>query len=165
MKLFQRPKPGDDERHDYDLDEVKEAAAQARRLAIYDRATGLFAYWYLQLRAAEELSRAQRHGKSVVCSSIWAPTQPLIDDMCVRLRAGLRDHDLAAYLHNGHFVLLLTDTDDAGAEIVLKRLLADVPEVSAAGASFPADGATFDELLECAKARAGGREAASEGAA
>src|SRR5437773_4010159 len=104
MKLF-RQHPESGERHDYDLDEVKEAAAQARKLAIYDRATGLFAYWYLQLRAGEEISRAQRHDKKIVCSSMWAPSQTLIDDMCVRLRAGLRDHDLAAYLYNGHFVL------------------------------------------------------------
>ncbi|MDP9237708.1 MAG: GGDEF domain-containing protein [Chloroflexota bacterium] len=165
MKLFQRPKPGDGERHDYDLDEVKEVASQARRLAIYDRPTGLFAYWYLQLRAAEEISRAHRHGKSVVCASIWAPTQLLIDEMCLRLRAGLRDHDLAAYLDNGHFVLLLTDTDDEGADIVLKRLLQGVPEVGAAAASFPIDGATFDELLERAKARAGRGRAASQSAA
>jgi GGDEF domain-containing protein len=165
MKLFGRTPPSEGARHDYDLSEVKEAAAQARRLAIYDRATGLFAYWYLQLRAAEEISRAQRHAKTVVCSSIWAPTPLLIDEVCGRLRAGLRDHDLAAYLNNGHFVLLLTDTDAAGADIVLQRLLGDLPDVSAGEACSPADGATFDELLECAKSRGSDRPNASQGAA
>ncbi len=154
MKLFKRPAPDPDERHEYDLAEVKQVADQARRLAIYDRKTQLFAYWYLQLRATEEISRAQRHDKMVACLSIWAPTEPLTAAMCARLREGLRDHDLAAYLDNGHFVVLLTDTDTSGAELVLKRLLAEFEEVSAACSWFPPDGITFDALLECAKARA-----------
>lgn len=152
MKLFNRQPPDDAERHDYDLAEVQAVAEQARRLAIYDRATQLYAYWYLQLRAGEELSRAQRHGKTVICGSIWAPTPALIDAVCGRLRTGLRDHDLAAYLHNGHFVVLLTDTDSAGSRIVLQRLLAGLEGILAGLASSTSDGSTFDELLEHAKA-------------
>lgn len=152
MKLFKRQARVGAERHDYDLAEVKEVAEQARRLAIYDRATQLYAYWYLQLRAGEEISRAQRHGKRVTVCSIWAPAEPLINAVCARLRTGLRDHDLAAYLNNGHFVVLLTDTDTTGTRIVLKRLLDDLDGVTAGFASSHADGKTFDELLEHAKA-------------
>lgn len=153
MKLFKQPQP-DQQRHDYDLAEIQEAAAQARRLAIYDRETQLYAYWYLQMRAGEEISRAKRHGESVVCFSIWVSSPPLTDAVCARLRPGVRDEDLAAYLHNGHFVVLLTDTDAAGARVALHRLLAGLEDVTAATACFPEDGASFDELLECAKARA-----------
>jgi GGDEF domain-containing protein len=140
--------------YDYDLREVQEIANQGRRLAIYDRATGLYAYWYLQLRAAEEISRSERHQRGVFCASIWAPAPESIDAMRDRLKAGLRDHDLAAYLNNGHFVALLTETNAAGASIVLARLLVGAEAGVTGGlASYPDDGTTFEELLEAAKAR------------
>lgn len=165
MKLFKKSPEADADTHEYDLSEVQEIASQGRRLAIYDRATGLYAYWYLQLRATEEISRSQRHGRGVFCVSIWAPTPTSIETMCERLKAGLRDHDLAAYLNNGHFVALLTETDNAGATIVLKRLIAGAEAgVSGAMAWFPEDGATFDDILECAKAR-GAAPSADEDAA
>ena len=154
MKLFKKGPEADADTHDYDLSEVQEIASQGRRLAIYDRATGLYAYWYLQLRATEEVSRSQRHGRSVFCASIWAPTPVSIETMRERLKTGLRDHDLAAYLNNGHFVALLTETDQAGAAIVLKRLLTGADAGVTVGlACFPDDGTTFDDILECAKAR------------
>jgi GGDEF domain-containing protein len=143
--------------HDYDLREVQEIANKGRRLAIYDRATGLYAYWYLQLRAAEEISRSQRHHRGVFCISIWtSAAQESVDAMRDRLKSGLRDHDLAAYLNNGHFVALLTETDAAGAHIVLSRLLAAAEGVTGGLASYPEDGETFEELLESAKARGAG---------
>ncbi len=154
MKLLRRSS-AEPPKHDYDLDEVKEIANQGRRLAIFDRATGLYAYWYLQLRADEEVSRSKRHGKAVICVSFWAPTQPMIDELCKRLQTGLRDHDLAAYLANGHFVALLTETHAEGAELVVRRTLAGLDaDVTAGMARYPNDGATFDELLEFAKTQA-----------
>ena len=165
MKLFKKNPEADADTHEYDLSEVQEIASQGRRLAIYDRATGLYAYWYLQLRATEEISRSQRHGRAVFCVSIWAPTPASIETMRERLKTGLRDHDLAAYLNNGHFVALLTETDTAGATIVLKRLIAGAEAgVSGGLAWFPEDGATFDDILECAKAR-GAAPSADEDAA
>lgn len=154
MKLLRRSTP-DPDTHEYNLDEVKEIANQGRRMAIFDRATGLYAYWYLQLRADEEISRSKRHGKAVICVSFWAPTQGAIDDLGKRLQTGLRDHDLAAYLSNGHFVALLTETHAEGAEIVVQRTLAGLDaDVTAGLARYPDDGDTFDELLEVAKAQA-----------
>lgn len=158
-------KPDDGGIHDYDLREVQEIAAQGRRLAIYDRATGLYAYWYLQLRAAEEISRSHRHHRGVFVLSIWAPTPETIDVMRDRLKTGLRDHDLAAYLNNGHFASLLTETDVRGAGIVLARLLAGLEaDVTGGMASYPADGQTFDELLEIAKSRGADADGAAHAA-
>lgn len=153
MKLFKKSGEPDPDTHEYDLAEVQEIAAAGRKLAIYDRATGLYAYWYLQLRATEEVSRSQRHGRAVYCASIWAPAPEAIEAMRERLKIGLRDHDLAAYLNNGHFVALLTETDTEGARIVLDRLLDGVEGVTGGIAWFPDDGKTFEELLECAKTR------------
>jgi hypothetical protein len=152
-RMSPNSKPTDDGIHEYDLEEVKRIAAEGRKLVIYDRETGLFAHWYLQLRAVEEISRGRRHGRGIICLSLWAPTQDAIDELCTGLKEGLRDHDLAAYLNNGHFVVLLTETDRAGADVVLQRLFAKCPEAAGASACYPDDGESFDALLEVAKAR------------
>ena len=112
----------------------------------------------LQLRATEEISRSQRHRKGVICMSLWAPTEHDMASLSARLQKGLRDHDLAACLNNGHFVVLLTETDAKGAAIVLERMIKDIKRLSGGFAAFPADGATFEELLACAKQRAGAVE-------
>ncbi|HYM15605.1 MAG TPA: hypothetical protein VEZ14_08595, partial [Dehalococcoidia bacterium] len=70
----------------------------------------------------------------------------------------LRDTDLAGYLNNGHFVVILTETGVEGASIVLWRALeVFASELDAAVVGYPADGDCFDALLEAAKARASQR--------
>jgi PleD family two-component response regulator len=145
----------------YVLDEVKQMAEQGRRLAIYDRATGLYAYWYLQLRGDEEASRAERYGKPLSCISLWAADAEAVPEVANILKTSLRDHDLAGYLNNGHFVLLLLETGPEGASVVLarlRRLLGD--RATAHAASFPDGGTTFDALLESAKSGSGAVKAA-----
>ena len=139
----------------YELAAVQQMAAEGRKLAIYDRATGLYAYWYLQLRADEEISRSARYEKPLSCVSIWAETPDAIERVRAALKGGLlRDNDLAGYLNNGHFVILLPETAVAGADIVLDRMRTRFgSEISGVRVSFPADGASFDALLECAKSR------------
>lgn len=155
----------DDGPHDYNLDEVMAIANEGRRLVIFDRATGLYAYWYLQLRAAEEISRARRHTKGVHCVSIWASSPEMIDAVRARLKDSLRDHDLAAYLNNGHFVVLLTETDHKGSEIVRGRILHGLePAVTAGIASYPGDCETFEDMLERAKERASDGASATDAA-
>lgn len=141
--------------HDYDLDEVLQVAAQGRRLAIYDRATRLYAYWYLQLRGDEEVARARRYGKPLSLISLWAGSPELIERLSAYLHEQLRDTDLAGYLNNGHFVIVLCETAHDGARIVLDRALgAFGSEVEFACVTYPEDGDSFDALLESAKARA-----------
>ena len=157
-KIFRRHTP----RRDYELSDVMQTAAEGRRLAIYDRATGLYAYWYIQLRGEEEVSRARRSGNSFACISLWAPTPLLIEQLARHLGEHLRTYDIASYLNNGHFFVLLLETGEAGADIVLRRILAATGDGIAGGVvSFPRDGKTFDELLEAAKTRAGGSDRAA----
>jgi len=145
-----------DERHDYDLAEVQAIAAQGRRLVIYDRATGLYAYWYLELRAEEELARSRRFNKPAVLLSLWASTPDAIDATARHLKSGLRTYDLAGYLNNGHFLVILNETNREGASIVLERVREAVgPDVDAGLACFPEDGDSFDALLTHAKTSAG----------
>lgn len=156
MKIFGK-KPDDGDTHDYELEQVLEIAAEGRKLAIYDRATKLYAYWYLQLRGDEEIARAKRYNKSLCILSLWSP-EAMIPLVATHLREGLRDHDLAAYLNNGHFVVLLSETDASGAAVVMDRLEKRAgKEVAGGVAMFPDDGLTFDELLEIAKRRASDR--------
>ena len=147
---------------DYDLAEVQAIAAQGRRLAIYDRATGLYAWWYMELRAEEELARAARFSKPAVLLSLWAARPESIDVVAKHLKAALRAYDLAGYLNNGHFLVLLNETDRDGAGIVLERLRQALGEPIGAGiACFPEDGATFEALLAQAKAAVGDDAAAA----
>ncbi len=138
----------------YELAAVQQMAAEGRKLAIYDRATGLYAYWYLQLRADEEISRAARYDKPLSCVSIWAETPDAIERVRAALKGDLlRDNDLAGYLNNGHFVILLPETAGTGADIVLERVRGRfASEITGARVSFPADGASFEALLERANA-------------
>jgi GGDEF domain-containing protein len=152
----------EDEQANYDLAEIQQMAQQGRRLAIYDRATGLYAYWYLELRADEELSRCARFHKRLALMSIWAVRPESIAEAGEQLRGGLRDYDLAAYLNNGHFVALLTETDGQGARVVLDRMRRALGRGFSAGiALFPEDGLTFDALLEVAKRRGEASERAA----
>lgn len=144
-----------EEQASYDLAEIQAIAAQGRRLVIYDRATGLYAYWYLELRAEEELARAQRFSKQAVLLSLWAPTPDEIDATALHLKSHLRAYDLAAYLNNGHFLVILNETNREGAQIVLDRIREAVGDGVGAGLScFPEDGATFEVLFARAKASA-----------
>ena len=153
MKLFQR---APQERHDYELEEVLEVAAAGRRLVIYDGATGLIAFWYLQLRAGEEIARARRYGKPLSLVSAWASTKDGIDALAAYFRDGLRDTDLAGYLNNGHFVLLLPETGTVGAAIVEDRIRSAFGDtIQIAAVAYPDDGESFEDLLERAKALAG----------
>lgn len=143
--------------HDYDLDEVLQVAAQGRRLAIYDRATKLYAYWYLQLRGDEEVARARRYGKALSLVSVWAARPDRIERVAAFLHEHLRDTDLAGYLNNGHFVIVLCETPHEGAQVVLDRTVeAFGADIQAACVTYPEDGDSFDALLEAAKARASG---------
>ena len=52
--------------------------------------------------------------------------------------------------------VLLTETNNAGAAIVLDRARTAVPGMSGEFAGFPSDGKSFEDLLGIAKRRAGG---------
>lgn len=43
------------------VDKAVQQAAEGRKLAIYERTTGLLAYWYLVMRGEEECARAARY--------------------------------------------------------------------------------------------------------
>lgn len=130
---------------------LRKLAEEGRKLAIYDRVTGLYAYWYLQMRAEEEMSRAGRYQKPLSVASFWCATKDAIERTTQTLASALRATDLAAYLGNGHFVLLLLETNAEGAAIVVERVCDRVGEgISGVAVQYPDDGETLNDLLETA---------------
>ncbi len=128
------------------------------RLAIYDRETGLLAYWYFILRLDEEVVRCVRYGQVFSILLFEAQTgRWASDDESVLFRAmaeSFRSCDLVAHLGNLRFIVLLTNTDVPGAMVWRERLRADeqLRDLTVGRASFPADGESYEALLTAAGA-------------
>lgn len=126
------------------------------RLAIYDRETGLYAYWYFNLRLEEEMVRSRRYGQRFVLL--------LLEAMSARLGLGeervlfdamnesFRESDLVAHLGNLRFLALLTNTDQASAPSVLRRLRERLGQdtIQMRVASYPDGGEDWASLLRAA---------------
>lgn len=140
-----------------DLELLSSQIEEGRKLAIYDRETGLYAFWYLALRGGDECNRAQRYDWPLTLAVVqieagenaWA-LQGVVTDW---LRLQMRDVDITGYAGNGRFVVLMPNTDAAGAETLLSRLDRDVRDVALAFSGSPADGADFESLYAVAQAR------------
>jgi GGDEF domain-containing protein len=127
---------------------VREVEA-GRRLAIYDRETGLFAYWYLLLRFEEERKRAERYGHhlSVMLVELRGDADFVDrDGVTAWLQHRMRSCDLATHLGDGRYLVLMPETDAEAAATGAGRLSAQFKDAVAIGlTAFPADGT---ELLE-----------------
>ena len=142
------------------LRKVADQVEVGRRLVIYERETGLLAMWYIALRCDEECYRARRYGHALTLISIaptpesdaWAVQQSVAD----WLRQHLRKTDLAAYVGDGRYVVMMPETAAPGAQIVLDRLRADVDGVEIGVASSPDDADNFEQLLAAARSCLGG---------
>ncbi|MDI6856767.1 MAG: hypothetical protein QME71_00390 [Dehalococcoidia bacterium] len=142
---------------------VEKAAKEAetgRKLVIYERTTGLFAYWYMAMRTEEECARATRYEmpfalavvEPATGSNEWA-LHGLLSDW---LQANTRATDLAGYAGNGRFLVLMVQTNEAAAVAVLERLRSQIANVEAGISVFPTDGASFAELYATAQSRLAG---------
>jgi hypothetical protein len=136
---------------------VERAAKEAetgRKLAIYERTTGLLAYWYVAVRCNEECERAARYKRPMVF--LVVEPSPGKDDWATQgaltewLRNGLRVIDIVGYCGNGRFIALMPETERTAAQGVIERLRAQVPAADTAMAGFPEDGSNFDELYASA---------------
>ena len=140
-----------------DLEGLSHQVEEVRKLAIYDRETGLYAFWYLELRGDDECNRARRYESPLTLAIIegeggansWAMQGVLTN----WLRLHLRNVDVTGYLGDCRFVVVLTNTDVSGAQRILRRLQTDVGDVIAALSSLPADGDNFETLYAAAQAK------------
>jgi len=156
LKLFRRTNPA----HDAFMAKALREAESGRRLAMFDRQTGLYAYWYLVRRFEEEASRAERYSRPLTAMLIEVKKDEAYqtqDDVTAWLQQALRDTDLASHLGDGRFLALLTETALADGAALAARMAERFPKALAIGLGcFPEDGAKLDEVEKAAERRAHG---------
>jgi diguanylate cyclase (GGDEF)-like protein len=151
--------------------EYQVAEAQLRELVVTDPLTGLPNYRRLVEVLGAEIARSNRHDHPFAVVFFDMDGLKRINDelghligsravcrLAETLRAACRNTDTAARYGGDEFVVILPDTDDEGARVVIQRVhdrLAedtDKPElaVSAGVAFYPRDGGTPTTLLSAA---------------
>jgi diguanylate cyclase (GGDEF)-like protein/excisionase family DNA binding protein len=139
--------------------------------AITDGLTGLYNHRYLHERLEEELKRARRRKSTLALLFLDCDHFKIYNDtyghkagdaalarIARIIESGSRRIDLAARYGGEEFVLVLVDTDTAGALLVAERIRAEVEASGAKGgapltvsigvAGYPQDAGARDELLD-----------------
>jgi len=157
--------------------EQKEAEAHIQRLAHFDSLTGLPNRLLLNDRCQHALSVAQRGGHSVALMFLDLDHFKNVNDslghrvgdevlveLAGRLKTSVREQDTVSRLGGDEFILLLPDTDAAGAAHVAEKLLVaallpfqieqhELTVTPSIGiALYPRDGIDLDTLSRCADA-------------
>jgi GGDEF domain-containing protein len=134
-------------------------AQAGRKLAIYDRETGLFAHWYVGLRGQEEVARAARYTRKLSLLIIEPRTSTTAGEWAVKSEIGqwiqneLRASDIAGYLGNGRYIVLVPEANAAAIDGLIGRLRQRIPPVDIASSEFPDDGLSFEDLWRSATLR------------
>ncbi len=151
---------------------------ELERLSVTDRLTELYNHGYFQQRLEEEIGRAARFGRrlSLVMLDIDDFKQfndtyghpkgdRVLRTLSAIIRQNLREIDVAARYGGEEFVIVLPETDTAGAMAVAERIRASMAEqrfdvgedalpisqtVSLGVATYPVHGVTAVRLVEAA---------------
>ncbi len=118
------------------LAKIKHAEDEFRQLAICDPLTGLYDRRYLNIRFAEEISRAKRYNRPIACllfdlRGLTAVNENfgteagdfLLQLVGDSLSSYKREIDVLARLGGDEFILVLYNTDKEGATILAGRLV------------------------------------------
>lgn len=139
------------------FDDALQRANAGRKLVIYERETGLFAYWYIALRCEEECYRALRYQRplsiAIVEPDHASDTWAVAEQITGALEQRLRNVDLPGYLGNARYIIVMPETGQGDALGVLERIEEDVAGIQWGLAAYPRDGANFDQLYEVAARR------------
>jgi len=141
------------------ISRLVEQAQQGRKLAIYDRDTGLFAHWYLALRGHEECARAGRYGRGLSLLIIEPSAGTAGEEWAAKSRirewiqSDLRLTDIAGYLGNGRYAVITPEVCSVATEKLIARLRETVHDADVGAAAFGADGESFDALWRVALGR------------
>jgi len=138
------------------IDRATTEASNGRRLAMYDRGTGLYAPWYMEQRFAEELLRCKRYNLRMSAMLVEGPSAlmtQLGDPTADWIRRNIRGCDFAASLADGRYLLLLPEADMDGADQLRGRLLAEFPGCRIGMAVYPEDGKSYSELRDAAESQ------------
>ncbi len=159
----------------YDISERKRAEEYIRHIALHDVLTGLPNRALLDDRVMVAIEKQIRSNTSFALAMIDIDRfkhindsmghhigDKLLKEFVERIKSCLRPTDTLARMGGDEFVLLLSECNDVGAEIVMLRILGalkppinvDIQELhitSSIGISVcPQDGQTLHELLRCA---------------
>ena len=141
------------------LSKATENAETGRRLAIYERETGLLAHWYVTLRGKEECERAARYRRPIALFvteiAPEADARATQDQLPRQLTKNFRKVDIIGYLGNGRYVVLMPEADMAGARLAASRFRESLKGVDVGLAELPTDGTTYDQLYAVASQRLG----------
>ena len=159
----------------YDISEQKRAEEHIRHIALHDVLTGLPNRALLDDRATMEIEQQHRNNtgfalammdidrfKQINDSMGHHIGDRLLKEFAVRVKPCLRPADTLARIGGDEFVLLLPESDEAGAIHVIERIrhalappinvgTQEIHITSSIGISvFPHDGPNLHELLRCA---------------
>lgn len=152
---------------------------EAQRLSLTDERTGLWNYRYFTTAMTRELERAQRFGRPLALVMIdldhfkdvndtfgHQRGDEVLNELAARIRGKAREVDTVARYGGEEIVLILPETDEAGARQAVERLCATVRRrpfgargvppvrltISAGVAVYPQHGKTTRSLLASADA-------------
>jgi len=147
-------------------------------MTFVDELTGVYNYRYLEQRLTEEIQRAKRHGSPLSCIYIDFDNFKLINDtyghetgntvlqrVSQTARSSARGEDFVGRLGGDEFLIVLPQTDNAGALITAERVKKklDAMELVASNgdridfltfsmgvASYPSSAQSKDDLIRAA---------------
>ena len=136
---------------------IEKFVSQGRKFPIYERETGLFTHWYTELRGKEECDRAGRYGRELA----FLVVEPAREDdewntlrtLQVWLTKNLRHTDIAGYLGNGRFLIIMPEADGEAATQLIRRLKTEGYATDVGLSCYPFDGKTYDDLYKAASAQ------------
>lgn len=158
------------------LREEVEALRVYRRLAYRDPLTGLWNRRYADERLREEVQRASRQGDALFSVLVidvndfkhvndcygHVEGDRALEAVAAFLREQVREHDVCCRTGGDEFTVILGDTDEAGAAMLVDRLRRELGRLnrgrpwpirlSIGQATWPEDGADADSLVGAADA-------------
>lgn len=149
-----RSRDGQEQPHERMVEKAVQHAELGRKLAIYERETGLLAYWFVALRGDEECARSGRYGErlTLLVAEGWPQNSDDVRRAARGFTSALRAVDILSYVGNGRFIAILPNTSIDMLESVERRIQeAGFDRFGAA--AFGVDGRTFDALRLGAIAR------------
>ena len=145
---------------DFLITKANREAESGRRLAMYDRETGLYAHWYLARRFEEEARRSERYSRplTVIAMEVRGEGAHVVQaELRDWLDQSLRTTDLASHLGGGRYLAMLTETPMADAAAIAARLAERFPANLEIGLGcFPEDGNKLEDVQKIAERRAHG---------